>query len=223
MSISVLGTKEIEHREEEGPYIGPRPFGTSLEYQKRFFGRDYETDEILSLILAHRIILVYAQSGAGKTSIFNAQILPTLEKRDFEILPTARVKIASSIPTDSYSGSGNNSTAKSDLNNIYIFNSLHSMKPEVDSHLVVNQSLRQFLEKYFPLKKDKRGRSKPQIIIFDQFEELFTFQTKDYHNQQKDFFKQIVEALDNNPVLRVVFVIREEYIAQTRSFKRHFA
>src|ERR1051326_6089380 len=106
MAIPILRTKEIvvEWKKEEegkGPYIGPRPFGMGLEYQKRFFGRDYETDEILSLILAHSIVLVYAQSGAGKTSIFNAQILPTLEERGFEILPTARVKIASSIPTDS--------------------------------------------------------------------------------------------------------------------------
>ncbi|MGG7380169.1 hypothetical protein ACQ7B2_15895, partial [Escherichia coli] len=75
-------------------------------------------------------------------------------------------------------------------------------------------SLTQFLQDYFPFKKDKRGRNKPQIIVFDQFEEIFIAPTKDYHDQQKRFFEQIVEALANNPVLRVVFVMREEYIAQ---------
>jgi YVTN family beta-propeller protein len=218
MATSVLrGDKAVEGTTREiaveGPYIGPRPFGLGSEYQKRFFGRDYEADEILSLILAHSITLVYAQSGAGKTSIFNAKILPTLQKRGFEILPTARVKIAS--PTDPYSSGDSD---KSYLSNIYISNSLQSMRPEVDSHLIVNQSLRHFLETYFPLKKDEVGRNKPQIVIFDQFEEIFTVQTRDYTNQQKEFFKQIVEALDNNPVLRVVFVIREEYIARLDPF-----
>src|ERR671912_175640 len=82
------------------PYIGPRPFGTDIKDRLRFFGRDVETDEILALITSHRVILVYAQSGAGKTSIFNAQIIPSLqEDYGFEVLPMARVKITSAIPT----------------------------------------------------------------------------------------------------------------------------
>ena len=83
------------------PYIGPRPFGDSLEDQKRFFGRDYEAEEIISLIMAHDTLIIYAQSGAGKTSIINAQIGPNLEKDGFKILPIARVKIASDIPYES--------------------------------------------------------------------------------------------------------------------------
>ena len=53
------------------PYIGPRSFNRNLKDQKRFFGRDYETEEIVSLISSHKLVLIYAQSGAGKTSIFN--------------------------------------------------------------------------------------------------------------------------------------------------------
>ena len=62
------------------PYIGPRPFDRNDKDKKRFFGRDYEADEIISLILGHRLVLVYAQSGAGKTSILNAKISPMLEE-----------------------------------------------------------------------------------------------------------------------------------------------
>jgi hypothetical protein len=215
MAISIPRTEKTENINE--PYIGPRPFGTGLEDQKRFFGRDYETDEIISLIVAHNLVLVYAQSGAGKTSIFNAQILPTIEKQGFEILPTTRVKITSTIPIES-SSLDNNNAPGSGVHNIYMFNALHRMKSDVDPHLLLNESLTQFLKKYFPIKKDKRGRSKPQIIVFDQFEELFTLSAKNYHKQRKNFFEQIVEALDDNPVLRVVFVMREEYIAQLDPF-----
>jgi hypothetical protein len=62
------------------PYVGPRYYTRSQKDQSRFFGRDEETEEIVSLILGHRVVLIYAQSGAGKTSIMEAQVAPTLEK-----------------------------------------------------------------------------------------------------------------------------------------------
>ena len=218
MAITI--SKKIIYDGEEMPYIGPRPFGTSKEHQRRFFGRDYETDEILSLILAHNVVLVYAQSGAGKTSIFNARILPELEKLNFEVLPTARIKIASSVSAQS--NSETIKSAKSENGNIYMSNALHSMYSEPDSDLDAKYSLLEFLEKYFPIKRDERGRNRPQIIIFDQFEELFNLPTKDYLSQQREFFAQIVEALDKEPVLRVVFIIREEYIAKLDPFSDIF-
>jgi hypothetical protein len=75
------------------PFVGPRPF--RREDQRLFFGRDKETNEILSLIFAHQLVLIYAQSGAGKTSILNAQVTPALEKYGYNVLPTARVGIGS--------------------------------------------------------------------------------------------------------------------------------
>ena len=69
------------------PYIGPRPFETRDRHL--FFGRDREAHEISSLILANRFFVLYAASGAGKTSLFNAGIRPLLED-DLEILPTVR-------------------------------------------------------------------------------------------------------------------------------------
>ena len=38
------------------PFIGPRPFGLNKEDQERFFGRDNETDEIITLIYSHKIV-----------------------------------------------------------------------------------------------------------------------------------------------------------------------
>jgi hypothetical protein len=48
------------------PYVGPRPF----ERKERdfFFGRDLESIQIISLILSNPLVLIYSQSGAGKTS-----------------------------------------------------------------------------------------------------------------------------------------------------------
>src|ERR1022692_349410 len=69
------------------PYVGPRPFETSD--RSLFFGREREAHEISSLILATKFFALYAASGAGKTSLFNAGIRPLLEE-ELEILPTAR-------------------------------------------------------------------------------------------------------------------------------------
>jgi hypothetical protein len=97
--FQVYGDKTGTAVTEEGliidPFIGPRPFRRDIEDQRLFFGRDKETNEILSLIFAHQLVLIYAQSGAGKTSILNAQVTPALEKYGYNVLPTARVGIGS--------------------------------------------------------------------------------------------------------------------------------
>ena len=65
------------------PYVGPRPFERNDLDQAMFFGRDYEADELVSLVFAHQVVLFYAQSGAGKTSLLNAGLIPLLEKEEF--------------------------------------------------------------------------------------------------------------------------------------------
>ena len=64
--------------QSHNPYIGPRPF--EREEQKLFFGREREISELQSLLTAHRTFLLYAASGAGKTSMLNAGLVPLMEK-----------------------------------------------------------------------------------------------------------------------------------------------
>lgn len=73
----------------ENPYVGPRPFQTGEG--ARFFGRDLEARELVALVASERLVLFYAQSGAGKSSLINARLLPTMEERGFAILPVGRV------------------------------------------------------------------------------------------------------------------------------------
>src|SRR5215203_2348833 len=145
------------------PYLGPRPYNRNKKDQKRFFGRDYETDEIVSLISSHKLVLIYAQSGAGKTSIFNAQVIPTLEEMGYEVLPVIRLKSSSNIIPN---------TDTKDVN-MFIFNSLQSLKPELDPNILKDKSLTQFLHEYFPIKRDNNDKEMSQILIFDQLEEIF--------------------------------------------------
>jgi YVTN family beta-propeller protein len=197
------------------PYIGPRPFRRDEKDQARFFGRDTESDEIIALITSHRITLVYAQSGAGKTSIFNAQVIPSLENYGFQVLPIARVQ-----PTSAQiSSKDDNNYVPSQIKNVYIYNALQSLRPEINAQSILDSSLFEFLDKEFQTYEEEDGEMRPQVLIFDQLEELFrSYPDNNWLEQQKGFFEQVADSLDNNPLLRVVFIIREDFLAQLDPF-----
>ncbi len=98
------------------PYVGPRPFDRTEEDLSLFFGRDQECEQILSLIFSNPVVLVYAESGAGKTSLFSTQVAHTLEEYRCHVYQLARV--------------GGMYPAKLDkANNYYVFNVLQSLSP----------------------------------------------------------------------------------------------
>lgn len=212
MALSILKIKSLD------PYIGPRPYARNKEDQERFFGRNSETDRIISLIFSHQIVLIYAQSGAGKTSIFNGQIIPKLESEGFEVLPVSRVGMTYIEKNKGDSNSYNKCT------NIYVFNALHGilsklLNTNIVNHQLLDISINNFLKKYYFNLKTKRGKPKPKLLIFDQLEELFNYYPQNWQDQQRDFFRQVNEALTNDPSLRIVLIIREDYIGQLNPFK----
>src|SRR5215831_4958101 len=97
--------------EQPQPYVGPRPF--KREDAPFFFGREREGNDLLSLVISHSEVLLYAQSGAGKTSLINAKLMSVLELGEgFEVLPVARMQgPPSTLP-------------ESQIANIYVFNTL---------------------------------------------------------------------------------------------------
>ena len=77
-----------ENTPDQNPYVGPRPF--TKDEKDRFFGRDQEASQLIPLVIAERLVLFYSQSGAGKSSLINARLIPGLEQRNFKVL-TGRV------------------------------------------------------------------------------------------------------------------------------------
>ena len=178
------------------PYVGPYPF--RREDEPIFFGRDREVHDLMSCVIAHSETVFYAQSGAGKTSMLNAKLLPMLEKRDFEVLPSARVQ-----------GPLQGASPK----NIYVFHALMSWAGGgANPNQLAGISLAEFL-KTLPHKTDEDGVARLRIAVFDQFEELFTFYPERWP-ERLTFFKQVRAALEDDPLLRVVFSMREDHIAE---------
>ena len=49
------------------PYAGPRPY--RWDEADKLFGRDRELGDLCNLVASYRVTLLYAQSGAGKSSL----------------------------------------------------------------------------------------------------------------------------------------------------------
>ena len=187
------------------PYPGPRPF--KKEERDRFFGRETEVRELLSLVTAHRTLLLYAQSGAGKSSLLNAGLIPLLLEEEFTTLQSG--SLGGLIPP---------AMSLSEIPNVFVFSTLVCWADgKVNPTLLLKMSLPEFLKKYGDV-IGQTSTSSPRVIIFDQFEELFTFYPERWGDRE-GFFKQIDEALEDDPLARVVFAMREDYIAQMDPYR----
>src|SRR3989304_5986720 len=69
------------------PYVGPRAFRVG----ETLYGRDAEVRELLDLLIAERIVLLHSPSGAGKSSLVQAGLIPMLAEEGFEVLPLVRL------------------------------------------------------------------------------------------------------------------------------------
>ncbi len=189
---------------DQKPYVGPRPFGR--DEKNLFFGRDRETRDLCSLVVAHPIVLLYAASGAGKSSLLNAGLIPLLEARGYEVLPSARV-----------SGRIRDAVNNAGVDNVYAFNILSSWAgPSVDPRDLVKVDIASFLASRSH-RKDAAGEPVLRVALLDQFEELFTF-ARERWQERAALIRQLAEALEHDPLLRIVLVMRREFVARLETF-----
>jgi hypothetical protein len=172
----------------DNPYVGPASF--TKDDSTHFFGRDAETRELTSLVIARRAVLLYAQSGAGKTSLLQASLIPELERKRVASFPIARV-----------TGRADASSA-----NLYVENALAAVFPG-------GPKGRTFAEAFATdLSADATGRPQPRLLVFDQFEEIYTFHPE-LTEQRTAFFEQLGECLSAYPQLCLLLSMREDYLA----------
>jgi len=199
----------VNTSDADEPYVGPRPYERADSHL--FFGRGREAEEILSLVIAHPIVLLYAQSGAGKTSLLNARVIPLLEGQYAQVFGPARV-----------GGDEQGDEARTEGQNVFVRNALMSL--QVTEGAPSGQSLAQmsfsdFLGAQPPPSGVPDGIKSLRVIIFDQFEELFTAYIERWQ-QREGFFEAVSAALDRDPHLRVLFALREEYLAGMDNFSQ---
>ena len=96
------------------PFVGPQAFEESDS--SFFYGRDREVQEIIALILSSSTSLIYAKSGIGKSSIFNAKVIPDFKGKKYKVkvLPMPRFSAMHALDSQIES--------KENVSNVYTFN-----------------------------------------------------------------------------------------------------
>jgi WD40 repeat protein len=192
-----------------GPYIGPRSFARTAEDRERFFGRDKEIEALIALIAAEPLVILSAESGAGKTSISEAGLSPNLGKADWYVLPRGRV----SGPV--------HPGVREKGGNPYAFCLLSSLCPERDASSFVGLSLMQGLDRLTPRQQDSDGEPLRRLLIIDQAEEIFTFYPEGWiEGDRRGFFTELGEALRRSQGLHVLVIIRDDFMAKLSPFAR---
>src|SRR3990172_1883836 len=216
----------------ENPYIGPRPY--ELNEKDRFYGRNRESRDLLSMVLSERLVLFYAQSGAGKTSLINTRLKPGLEEAGFEVPQVGRVsgELPPNIKVDNIyttnlmlkldegSDDPNRFTglrlSEFLLNLVKVGNAFYYRHPVQQSQAepAVEAAAP---EGDRPVDEPAGAQLLPRALIIDQFEELFTTHPEAWKLRQ-DFLQQLAEAMQADPYLWVVLAMREDHIAELDPF-----
>lgn len=185
----------------QNPFPGPRPYAT--DERERFFGRAGERRDLAALVVANPLTVLYGRTGAGKTSLVCAGLVPELERAGFQVLPVARP--GGVLPPGTDPGR---------VRNIYTANVLmHWHRGALED--IVKDTLLSYLRE-MPQVDARR----PLAVILDQFEDLFT--THSTHWEQRAAFMQelaecIAEAGRERP-LRFLLSIRDEQLAELERF-----
>jgi WD40 repeat protein len=176
------------------PYVGPRPF----ERGQRLYGRDREVTQLRDLLIAERIVLFYSPSGAGKTSLIRASLVPELEREGFRVLPEIRV-MAELGPVGDTTRPWNR----------YLLSTLLSLEQDLppdrqhDLGDLAGVGLGDYLEQY-------DGEHDGDVLIFDQFEELLADTTD--QDAKAAFFAELGAVLRDTRRW-ALFAMREDFVA----------
>ncbi|MBE0639730.1 MAG: hypothetical protein IH598_14525 [Bacteroidales bacterium] len=206
-------------------YPGATPF--SRTQSNIFYGRDKDIDKLLTLIQVEKKVLLYSKSGLGKTSLLEAGVLPKLPKsyttisirlfayRQVSKTPTKDEKnesVAVTLTEDE------KKELKSETPLERVISALKKVVDDLDTRndTIIDQIIgdnEQDKTLWYYFKKAQLLAQKPDnddsekvfTLVFDQFEELFSFPRKDID----DFKNQLYELTELKLPDRVAVLIAE--------------
>lgn len=159
----------------QNPWVGLRAY-TEGEI---LYGRDKDIIELTTYVLAETEVVLYGKSGTGKSSIINAGVLPAARRKGF--IPLT-IRLDHRLNAYSYIDQIRNLLVKEGI----------TIKEVISPHSNNNPLLWEFF--HCNEFVDSDGKKVRLLIIFDQFEEIFTLQE---NNDKRDsFFREIADLLN---------------------------
>jgi hypothetical protein len=193
-------------------YPGAQPFADDDLSRKLFRGREREATSLTNQIFANRLVVLFARSGVGKTSLLNAGVA---EKLRAEGLVSLTVRV--------------NDTVLGPLESVYRGIAAASARQQVEYIPGNKKSLWHFFKTAEFWTKDVL---QTPVLILDQFEELFTLHSEE---QRRAFIDQLsylirgvqpptalqevvekdtqnVPISDSPPPIRLLVSLREDFL-----------
>jgi len=197
-----------------------------------FYGRDEEVTELARRVQRKLLTILFGQSGLGKTSILNAGIVPRLRQEGYSPV-YVRIDYAASAPEPS-----------EQIKQAILRATESTGRWTRPGTAVEGESLWEFLHHRDDQLLDDAGKVVTPLLIFDQFEEIFTLAQGDDAGRQRaarfvedladlvenrlpktlearlDDDESIVERFDfTRGDYRVLIALREDYLAHLEAFK----
>jgi hypothetical protein len=188
-------------RKRINPYVGPRAFRPG----EALYGRDREVVDLLDLLIAERIVILCSPSGAGKTSLIQAALMPKLVEENFEVLPIIRVN------QDAPPGTHRPSNV-----NRYLLSAMLYLEQSIPDQARLEKLAVTGFATYLDEREASGRREMPPFLIFDQFEEVLTLDPTD-QQEKAAFFDQVGIALRDRRRWGL-FAIREEFLGALEPF-----
>ncbi|MDP9191219.1 MAG: hypothetical protein M3P06_05900 [Acidobacteriota bacterium] len=201
------------------PFIGLRPY--TKDDAPQLFGRDRDLSLMLDRVLSGRTTLLFAASGAGKTSFLNAKLVPSLNLRAFVFV------------CRSWAGDPKSSVLHAVKS--YFIGSDETMPPSLQVVLsrVPPFSVEQASDSTVPVDAVESLGTGPAVVtltdvvkslapdrcifILDQFEEVFNSSAWDAAFYT--FLDELSAIINDERMdVRVVFSMREEFLGDLSVF-----
>ncbi|CAN5403622.1 hypothetical protein BH11BAC3_BH11BAC3_07730 [soil metagenome] len=166
--ISYNPKKALTHR-----YPGVKPFSESERQQ--FYGRGADSKKLFQLIELEKLVLLYGKSGLGKSSLLNAGVLPLFDEAHNNIV--VKIRLGTHVETSL-------SPVAASLLKI----------PVKSTNALLNKleaGAETFWLRIKNLQYKQIGATKTYILVFDQFEELFSYSPEEV----KQFKRQVSDLL----------------------------
>ena len=188
----------------KSPYRGIHPF--RFIDQKYYFGREEITRQLVDKVLLYRLVVIFGESGAGKSSLLNAGLVPALKEKAFQP-ERLRVRPFKDQPLLIE----RIKTGESEfLPSIFARDSIPEGSALTAALEHFQQSINSAIESQYP------------VLIFDQFEELFTLFGSERILQLR--LLNTIARLASDPELKVKIIvsIREDFLGRLQILTRRY-
>jgi tetratricopeptide (TPR) repeat protein len=195
-------------------YPGTRPFRDTAADQAIFFGRDEEGEALYLRILSVPLVLQFAKSGLGKTSLLQAAVFPCLRQK-----PLLPVMVRLNDPAETLVQAVAHSIEQASDN--------EGLKPTIGQ----TDGLWELLSTTTVWRDDLLLTP---VLVFDQFEEVFTLRDEVFRTQLALELASLVsgsaptrlslsrpdeaQQAASRPDVKIVISIREDYLGALQEF-----